>query len=214
VQSADARAAVQALIANRPVTVAETRPVGCSTKWLSMREEVRAVDQRLADREVTIEKLDAEGAKALARNDSNRLRLINVWATWCAPCVKEFPELTQLSRWLANRDFELITISLDDPKEEAKAREFLKKQHTVPSNRLQRLLKKEGRKSTNFIFTGAKVDALAAALDPEWPGPIPYTLVIAPGGRKVFRHTGQLEFNQLRALLLSELGAYYTSDRR
>jgi len=127
VQAADAPAAVEALLANKPVTVAETRPMGCSTKWLSMRDEVRAVDQRLADREVTMEKIDEEGAKALARNDSNRLRLINIWATWCAPCVKEFPELTQLSRWLANRDFELITISLDEPKVEAKALEFLKK---------------------------------------------------------------------------------------
>ncbi|MCU0787809.1 MAG: redoxin domain-containing protein [Verrucomicrobia bacterium] len=214
VQTADARLAVEALLAGRSVPVPETRPMGCSTKWLSLREEVRAVDQRLVDREVTLEAIDADGVKELARNDSDRLRLINVWATWCAPCVQEFPELTQLSRWLANRDFELITISIDDPKDEPKARAFLEKQHAVPSNRLQRLLRKEGRTSTNFIFTGAKVDALAAALDPEWPGPIPYTLVVAPGGRVVFRQAGRLEFDELRQTLLHELGPYYTTDRR
>jgi peroxiredoxin len=214
VQEPDARLAVEALLAGKPVAVAETRPMGCSTKWISKREEVRAVDQRLADRAATLEPIDADGVRALAGNESDRLRLINVWATWCAPCIQEFPELTELSRWLANRDFELVTISIDDPKDKAKAKAFLQQQRAVPSNRLQRLLKKEGRAGTNFIFTDAKADALASALDPEWPGPVPYTLVVAPGGRVVFRQVGQLEFGALRELLLHELGPYYTTDRR
>ena len=40
-----------------------------------------------------IREIDAEGIKALAKNDSKKLRLVNVWATWCVPCVAEFPEL-------------------------------------------------------------------------------------------------------------------------
>lgn len=214
VQSADARKAVEALLAGQPVPVAETRAMGCSTKWRSKRDEVRAVDRRLMDREVLLEKVDLAAVKTLASNNSNRLRLINVWATWCAPCVQEFPELVQLSRWLANRDFELVTLSVDDLADADKAFAFLEKQRAVPSNRLQRLLKKEGRVATNFIFTGTDLDALAEALDPKWPGPVPYTLVVAPGGRVVFRQTGQLEFDEVRRVLLRELGPYYTTDRR
>lgn len=214
VESADAREAVEALLQGKNVPMAETRPVGCSTKWLSTREEVRAVDQRWLDREAMLEAVDVDGVERLARNTSNRLRLINVWATWCAPCVQEFPELTELSRWLANRDFELVTISIDDPNDKSKVLAFLEEQHAVPSNRLQRLLKKEERTSTNFIFTGPQVDALVTALDSEWPGPVPYTLVVAPGGRVVFRQTGELRFDELREVLLGELGGYYTTDRR
>jgi peroxiredoxin len=214
VQSPDTRKAVEALLMGEPVPVAETRPMGCSTKWMAKRAEVRAVDQRWADRTVTLERLDVAGARALARNESPRLRLIHLWATWCAPCVEEFPELTGLSRWLANRDFELITISIDALKDEGKVRTFLEKQHAVPSNRLARKLKQEGRTGTNFICTESRVDPLAAALDPEWPGPIPYTLVVAPGGRVVFRHTGALDFGQLKTTLLRELKPFYTTDRR
>lgn len=214
VTSADARNAVEALLAGEAVSVAETRPVGCSTKWLEKREEVRAVDQRWLDREVTLERVDAVAVGALARNESNRLRLINLWATWCAPCVREFPGLVDLSQRFANRDFELITISIDDPGDESKVKAFLEKQHAVPSNRLQRLLKKENRIGTNFLFTGGKLDELAAALDPRWPGPVPYTVVIAPGGRVVFRQAGSLDFEEIRKVLLNELGPYYTTDRR
>src|SRR5207248_5556656 len=64
---------------------------------------------------------------ALARNDTKKLRLINVWAIWCAPCVKEFPGLVSVSHRFANRDFEVITISVDDPKDEAKVKQFLDK---------------------------------------------------------------------------------------
>ena len=94
---------------------------------------------------------------ALARNASNRLRLVNVWATWGAPCVAEFSALVSLSRRLSNRDFELVTISLDDPKTKAQA--FLAKQPAVPSARRKRALAAEGRETVNFISTAASSDA-------------------------------------------------------
>jgi peroxiredoxin len=214
VRSPDARNAVEALLAGGSVPVPEMRPVGCSTKWRSNREEARATDEQWLDREVELAELDSAAARKLARNESNRLRLIHVWATWCAPCVTEFPGLIKLARQFANRDFELVTVSIDDPRDKAKVRAFLKQQQAVPSNRLARLLKKEGRTATNFIFTGARVETLAAALDAEWPGPVPYTLVVAPGGRAVFRQVGEVKFDRLQAALLRELGVYYTTDRR
>src|ERR1039458_6843554 len=76
-------------------------------------------------------------------------------STWCVPCVKEFPGLVSLSRRLGNRDFELITISVDDPKEQAKVQQFLEKQHAAIPNRVKRSLKSEGRKTNNYLFTGA-----------------------------------------------------------
>jgi thiol-disulfide isomerase/thioredoxin len=109
--------------------------------------------------------------------------VINVWATWCAPCVAEFPGLVSISHRLANRDFELITISIDEVKDEAKVKEFLEKQHASVPNRVQRSLKSEGRGTNNYLFSGADSDALMQALDPQAPGPVPFTVVIAPGGK-------------------------------
>jgi peroxiredoxin len=209
VTSFDARNAVVALLAGRPVPVGKTLVVGCSTKWKSNQAEIAQADARWAQEPVDLEPIDAAGVAALAKNDSNRLRLINVWATWCAPCVAEFPGLVALSRQLTNRDFELVTLSMDDPKQLAGAKKFLEQQHAAPPGRLKRLLQAEGRDAVNFLYTGASTDALAAALDPQWPGPLPHTVVIAPGGRIIYRHNGPLDFAELRAALIKELGPYY-----
>ena len=209
VHSPDARNAIEALLANKPVPVAVTRPVGCSTKWLEHKNTVIQSDQQWARAPVTLETIDAAGVSALAHNKTDKLRLINVWATWCAPCVAEFPGLVSVSRRLANRDFELITISLDDAKDQAKAKQFLESQHLAVPNRVQRSLRAEGRDANNYLFTGADVDALMQALDPSSPGPVPYTVVIAPGGKVVYRHAGDVDIADLQAKLIDMLGAYY-----
>jgi peroxiredoxin len=210
VTSHDARNAVVQLLAGQPVTVPTTTVMGCSTKWNSNKADIVKAEEKWKAEPVELATIDAAGITALAKNDSNRLRLINVWATWCAPCVAEFPGLVSLSRRLGNRDFELVTISLDDPKLQPQAKKFLEKQHASPPNRLKRLLKSEGRDAVNFIYTGASTDALVQALDPAWPGPLPHTILVAPGGKIVYRHNGQVDLAELQAKVIETLGAYYT----
>jgi peroxiredoxin len=209
VTSPDARNAVEALLAGRPVPIAVTRPQGCSTKWASNKEEVAKADEQWKGAPVPLETIGAAGVTALARNGTQKLRLFNVWATWCVPCVKEFPGLVSLSRRLGNRDFELITLSVDDPKDQAKVQQFLDKQHMAIPNRVKRSLKGEGRKTNNYLFTGANTEALLKALDPEAPGPVPYTVVIAPSGKVVYRHAGEVTLSELQPKLIEELGPYY-----
>ena len=151
VKSPDARNAVVEVLAGRPVTVATTPPVGCSTKWNFKKASVALADERWKSEPVSLANIDADGVAGLARNPTNRLRLVNVWATWCAPCVAEFPQLVSLSRRLGSRDFELVTISLDEPKDAARAKAFLEKQHVALPNRLKRVLKAEGRDTANFL---------------------------------------------------------------
>ena len=210
VKSHDARNAVVELLAGKPVTVAQTPVLGCSTKWNTKRDDVAKALAKWNAEPVELASIDAAGVAALAKNSSNRLRLVNVWATWCAPCVAEFPELVSFSRRFSNRDFELITISMDDPKLEAQAKKFLENQHAVPSAKLKRTLKAEGRTVTNFLYTEASADALVKALDPEWPGPLPHTVLIAPGGKILYRHNGAVDPEELKNELLKHLGAFYT----
>jgi hypothetical protein len=128
--------------------------------------------------------------------------------------VAEFPELVSYSRRFSNRDFELITISMDDPKLEPQVRKFLEKQHAVPSARLKRQLAADGRTVTNFLYNEAAADALIKALDPEWPGPLPHTVLITPGGKIVYRHNGPIDPEAVKAKILEHLGPYYTPEEK
>jgi thiol-disulfide isomerase/thioredoxin len=145
----------------------------------------------------------------LAKNDTKKVRVINVWATWCPPCVAEFPDLVSISRRFANRDFELITISMDPPKQEPQVKRFLEKNGAAPSNRLRRVLAAEGRTTTHYLYDEASTDALVKAVDPEWPGPLPHTVVIAPNGQVIHRHNGAIDPPKLLEVCLAALGGFY-----
>lgn len=214
VTSPDARNAIVELLAGRPVTTPTTTVMGCSTKWNSKRDDVAKAEEKWRAEPVELARIDAAGVARLAGNDSNRLRLINVWATWCAPCVAEFPALVALARRLGNRDYEMVTISMDDPKLESQVRLFLEKQHVATPGRLKRLLAAEGRGPLNTLYTGASTDALVKALDPEWPGPLPHTIVVAPGGKIVYRHNGAVDPEELKNEILKHLGPYYTPQEK
>ena len=68
-----------------------------------------------AAKPVVLEKIDKKGIAELLKNETQKLRLINVWATWCAPCVIEYPELINLQRIYGNRSFEFVSLSADKP---------------------------------------------------------------------------------------------------
>jgi peroxiredoxin len=209
VHATDGANAVEAALAGRPVPVERTRPFGCSTKWLTKKAMVAKGNEEWKNLPVSIERVDAAGVAALAKNDTGRLRVINLWATWCVPCVEEFPGLVSISRRFNVRDFDLITISVDDPKDEEKALRFLEKQHAAVPPGAKKAVAKEGRRTNNYIYTGAGGDALAQALDPKWPGGYPYTVVIAPGGEILYRFGGELDTADLQAKLLDRMGIYY-----
>jgi thiol-disulfide isomerase/thioredoxin len=56
---------------------------------------------------------------------SSKVKLVNMWATWCAPCIAEFPYLLQLREEFSAEDFDLILISADVPSDMDKVRDFL-----------------------------------------------------------------------------------------
>ena len=208
VKSHDVRNAVDAILAGQPVKVPETRPMGCSTKWREKKARAEAVHAAWAKAPVTVETLDAAGLAKLRANPSGNVRIFNVWATWCAPCVQEFPDLVHLSRQFDMRNVELVTLSLDKPADLAKAQAFLQKQAAGPSSRQNSRTKNDGRATNHYLFTGT-ADELAAALDKEMPGPIPHTLVVAPGGEVLFRHTGVIDREKVATAILDRINRFY-----
>lgn len=205
----DARNAIDALLADKAVPVETTRPFGCSTKWKERSAHVVAEAIKWNAIPATLAEIDAAGVAALRKNGSGKLRLINVWATWCPPCVKEFPDLTAIAHKFSGRKFELITISLDDEDDKAKVETFLGKHRAVLSKRLRKTVKAEGRTTNNYRYTGANVDELAEALDPEWPGPLPFSVLIDQEGKVLYRKEGMIDPAVIVAKVLEILSPYY-----
>ncbi len=94
---------MDAILAGQPVPVATTRVVGCSTKWADKRESARQWLAKADAEPVTLAPLaDLDTVRRLVRNDDQEKikgpLLINLWATWCGPCVAELPELVEINR--------------------------------------------------------------------------------------------------------------------
>jgi len=186
----DARDAIDAILAGKEVPVARTRTFGCSIKWSDKRESVKKEREELAKEPVTIEMIDANGVKALARNDTKKLRLINVWATWCGPCRVEFPELVKIYWIYRNRrttQFELVTISADPPKNKEGVLSFLKEYKAS---------------CKNYLFGEQEKYKLMDALDSEWAGVIPYTMLVAPGGKVIYQHMEAIDPLEVKRTIL------------
>ena len=166
-------------------------------------------EQQWQSFDTTIEEIDAKRVAALRKNGSGKVRLINLWATWCAPCVEEFPDLTAIARKFSRREFELITISVDQPNHLARAKTFLGKHRAVMSDKLRKTVEAEGRRTNNYLYTGASLDDLADALDPEWPGPIPYSMLVDQEGKVLYRKLGKIDPDTVCNEILDRLTRHY-----
>ncbi|MDB6138277.1 MAG: redoxin [Verrucomicrobiaceae bacterium] len=213
VKSTDARNAIEAVLAGKEVAVTETKVHGCSTKWMSKQDLVAKDDEKWAKGTVEVETIDAAGVAKLRKNGTNKVRMFNVWATWCGPCVGEFPELVKTARKFGLRNFEFINISLDDPATLPVVKAFLEKRHALIPDKLKPSLAAEGRKTNSYVFSGASQDELIKALDPEWKGPIPFTLIVAPDGKVVKRYDEAItNGEELRQTILDFMGRYYVPE--
>ncbi|MFK5921131.1 MAG: redoxin domain-containing protein [Verrucomicrobiota bacterium] len=210
VKSHDARNAIDALLAGKAPDVSKTRAHGCSTKWAHKQDLVLQYNEEFEKKPVTLEDIDAAGIKKLASNSSDKLRLINLWATWCPPCIAEFPELVKIGRQFETRGFDFISISMDAGEMKKQALDFLQQEHAALPRLTEKSVIKEGRKTNNYIFTGDDTDALAEALDPQWEGPLPYSILVAPGGKIIFRQAGEIDPIELKTEILKHLGRFYT----
>jgi thiol-disulfide isomerase/thioredoxin len=209
VKTQDARNAIVALLEGKPVPLEITNPHGCSTKWLAKKDLVSSKTEQWDKLPVDVELIDAAGIALLRNNGTNKTRLFNVWATTCVPCIAEFPELVTTARKFGLRDFELITISTDDPKDSAKVKAFLEKRGAGLIDRLKPSLKAEGRTTNSYIFRDPDTNALVKSLDPEWAGAIPHTILVDSDGKTIWRHTGAVNGEELRSKILNHMGRYY-----
>ena len=91
--------------------------------------------------------------------------LVNIWATWCAPCIKEFPEIVELQHNYPD-ELKVIFVSADFPGQRPDALEFLKRQEV---------------NWTTYFKTG-KDQEFIESISSKWTGALPFTKVIARNG--------------------------------
>jgi len=194
VKSRDTRNAIDALLKGRKVPVETTRTIGCSIKWSSKQESVKESFERWSRENVAVETADSKSIKDLVKNDSGKLRLVNVWASWSGPSVKQLQEFVTINRMYRKRNFELITISADSPNRRSKVLSFLKKQQAS---------------CKNYLFNSEDEYQLMAAVDKDLLGGIPYSILIRPGGEVIYRSVGIIKPFELKKNIVGHLGRYY-----
>ena len=121
----DARNAVDALLADKPVPVDHTAAFGCSTKWQEKETLREEAERKLNAQPVTLDMVDAEGLKKLRANAGDNYTLVSFWATWCGSCVAEFADMQDTLRMYSDRGFNLVTVSANAPDEKNSVQKFL-----------------------------------------------------------------------------------------
>jgi thiol-disulfide isomerase/thioredoxin len=190
VKSPDARKAIDALLAGRRVPVARTTPVGCPIAWLAKGQARQQELAKIEAEPVRLEMVGEDRLKALRGNGTGKLLMVNFWATWCGPCVTEFPELEATYRMYRGRGFDFVSVSANDPEDKPLVVEFLQKQHAS---------------GVNLQFATPDTFGLQAAFDPLMPAAVPFTVLIAPNGDIVYQELGELNILKLRRAVLANL---------
>ena len=194
VKTQDARNAIEALLANKAVPVTHTGVFGCSTKWQEKESLREAYEQKLEAQPVSVDLVDAQGLKKLRANAGDNFTLVSFWATWCGSCVAEFSDLQDTFRMYSDRGFNLVTVSANMPDEKPSVLRLLQKKHAT---------------SRNLLFGSDDTAALQAAFDPKWQSAVPYTVLLGPNGKVLYKTLGSVDILELRRKLLAAMPSDY-----
>ena len=112
----------------------------------------------------SIEIVDFEGFYSKIDLTTDKTYVINFWATWCAPCVKELPYFEKVNKEFKDKNVEVILISLDFPSQiETKLIPYLKR------NKI---------KSKVILLDDPKMNTWVPRVSEQWDGGIPATLIV------------------------------------
>jgi thiol-disulfide isomerase/thioredoxin len=134
-----------------------------------------------------VEYLKVPDLEKILNNPTNKLFVINLWATWCAPCVKELPDFEKVAKEYDASKVKFILISLDFPSEVDK--------------QLLPFLKRNNISMDVALMTDTDYDSWVRKVDKDWQGNIPSTLLFNNSKKARYFHSGEISESELRNLI-------------
>ena len=146
-------------------------------------DNTSVIEVKYAEASIDLEIYDFEGFKTFLDKSDDKTYVINFWATWCGPCVKELPYFEQLHANYKNKDVEVILVSLDFPH--------------VYETKLKPFILKHELKSRVIVLNDGNENKWINAVDASWSGAIPATIIYNKNERKFFERS--FTFEELEA---------------
>lgn len=125
-----------------------------------------------ASQSMDLEVYDYAGLERFLSTTSNKIYVVNFWATWCAPCVKELPYFEKLNSTYANQNVEVILVSLDFPKKY--------------DSQLIPYIKEKDLKSKVVALNDMDSNMWIPKISEDWSGAIPATLIYNKDKRQFY----------------------------
>lgn len=140
----------------------------------------------LAARSIEVEIITVDDLGHLIEDRNGRPLLVNVWATWCAPCREEFPDLVKISNKYGNK-IDVVGISVDFPGEiDSKVIPFLKKHNAV---------------FTNYVIKVTEPEDFINLMNKEWSGAVPATFIYDKTGNQIEYLVGKRKFEEFEKVI-------------
>ncbi len=129
------------------------------------------------------------------RKELDKLRgqvvVLNFWATWCTPCLREIPDFLALEQELGPRGLKVIGVSMNEPAELASLVEPFRRQH-FPA-------------FSSFLRNEPDMDSIASTVDAAWNEILPTTWILARDGKVAHRVQGRRSREEFRLLIEAAL---------
>jgi thiol-disulfide isomerase/thioredoxin len=140
-----------------------------------------------ADSAATVKSVDVAGLKKAVAAHKGKVLLVNLWATWCGPCVAEFPDMVRLHKAYKSKGLEVLAVTVDEPEDRAKVVAFMQKQ---------------GAGFPALIRARGGVEAFVGAVDKAWEGAVPTTYIYNRAGKRIGKpHVGMLSYREFEAAI-------------
>jgi len=146
-----------------------------SNSNLSENKEGIVENMKFSEDSVQLDIYDFNGFKKFLTKKDDKIYVINFWATWCAPCVKELPYFEKLNTQFADKNVEVILVSLDFPHlYESKLKPFIVENHL---------------KSKVIALDDVDMNAWIPQVNKDWSGSIPATIIYKNDDSKFFEQS-------------------------
>jgi peroxiredoxin len=183
----DLRAALNELVEGKAVSITEGKAFGCPIKRSQDAKKIKAGEPRAKSVEPKIAMLKPADFNKYKDAAKGKVLVVNFWATWCGPCVAEFPELVAIDDKYRDKGVKLAGISVDEVTDiKGKVIPFIKEQKAA---------------FDILVQDSDDPDELINLIDKNWQGTLPTTFVYDKQGAIAYTRYGILD----RGLLLEAI---------